>query len=46
MSELVKALIEKGYTDGLSEKVGKLYLFGQLTDAEYTNIMELLEVGQ
>ena len=39
---IVKKLIEKGRTEGLSEKVGKLYLFGQLSDAEYSELMGLL----
>ena len=39
---IIKKLIEKGRTDGLADKAGKLYLYGQLTDAEYEEIMGLL----
>ncbi len=44
MYSLIMKLIEKGKTDGLVEKANKLYLFGQLTDEEYTDIMERLSV--
>ena len=40
---IIKRLIDKGRTDGLAEKAGKLYLYGQLTDAEYEEIMALLQ---
>lgn len=40
---IIKRLIGKGRTDGLAEKVGKLYLFGQLTNEEYEEIMSLLK---
>lgn len=46
MYVIIKKLIEKGRTEGLVEKVGKLYLFGQLTDEEYTELMGLLGVEQ
>lgn len=42
MYALILKLIEKGKTDGLEEKAGKLYLFGQLTNEEYEDIMNRL----
>ena len=43
---IIKKLIEKRRTDGLAEKVGKLYLYGQITDAEYEEIMALLQTKE
>ena len=43
---IIKKLIEKGRTEGLAEKAGKLYLYGQLTDAEYEEIMGLLQPAE
>ena len=45
MYTLMLKLIEKGKTDGLAEKAGKLYLFGQLTDEEYADIMTRLQTA-
>lgn len=45
MYAIIRALIAKGRTAGLAEKAGKLYLFGQLSDTEYSEIMRLLEVN-
>lgn len=45
MYTLMLKLIEKGKTDGLAEKAGKLYLFGQLTDKEYADIMTRLQTA-
>ena len=42
MYDIVKKLIEKGRVEGLAEKVGKLYLYGQLSDAEHKELMKML----
>ena len=46
MYELILTLINKGKIAGLAEKAAKLYLFGQLTDEEYTEIMEKLKTTE
>ena len=43
MYEMCRKLIEKGRTDGLAEKIGKLYLFDQLSEKQYTELMGLLK---
>ena len=43
---IIMKLIEKGRTAGLADKAGKLYLYGQLTDAEYEEIMGLLSPAE
>lgn len=42
MYEMCRKLIEKGRTDGLAEKIGKLYLLDQLSEEQYTELMGLL----
>lgn len=42
---LVMALIAAGKTAGLADKVDVFYAAGRLTDAEYTEIMEILSRG-
>lgn len=46
MYELIMKLIEKGKTDGLAEKASKLYVFNQLTDEEFNEIMTKLGVKE
>ena len=46
MYELILKLIEKGRTNGLATKANNLYIFGQLTDEEYTDIMNQLGVAK
>ena len=38
----VKALISKGKTDGLAEKIDVFYAAGKLTESEYNELTELL----
>lgn len=35
-------LIERGQTEGLSEKIDVFYAAGKLTEDEYNNLVELL----
>lgn len=35
-------MIEKGMTDGLAEKIDIFYATGKLTDAEYTDLVSML----
>lgn len=39
----LKKLISKGRTDGLEEKIDVFYAVGKLTEAEYTELLDLLE---
>lgn len=45
MYNTIKMLIERGRVDGLGQKIGKLYLFGLLTEAETDELMGLLGQG-
>ena len=38
----IKALISKGKTDGLTEKIDVFYAAGKLTESEYNELTELL----
>ena len=38
----LKRLIEKGQTDGLEEKIDIFFAAGKLTQAEYTELIEML----
>lgn len=38
----LKRLIERGMTEGLEEKIDIFYAAGKLTEAEYTELIELL----
>jgi hypothetical protein len=40
--KLLKRMIEKGDTDGLSEKIDIFYAAGKLTDSQYSELIELL----
>ncbi len=40
---IAKRLIELGRTEGLAKRIDILYTFGKLTDAEYTELTELLK---
>ncbi len=37
-------LIEKGLTEGLEEKIDVFYAAGKLTEAEYNELISVLEV--
>ena len=37
-------LIEKGLTEGLGEKIDVFYAAGKLTEAEYNELISVLEV--
>ncbi len=39
----LKRLIELGRTEGLAEKLDIFFAAGKLTEAEYTELVELLE---
>lgn len=39
----LKRLIEKGQTEGLEEKIDIFFAAGKLTQAEYTELIEMLE---
>lgn len=41
----LKRMIERGNTDGLEEKVDIFFAAGKLTEAEYTELMGLLQVA-
>jgi hypothetical protein len=38
-----KRLIERGQTTGLADKLDVFYAIGRITDAEYKELIELLE---
>lgn len=38
----LKRLIEKGQTEGLEEKIDIFFAAGKLTQAEYTELIEML----
>lgn len=40
---LCENLINKGRTAGMAEKLSQLMLFGQMSEEEYTRLMELLQ---
>lgn len=40
--KLLKRMIEKGNTDGLSDKIDVFYAAGKLTDSQYNELVELL----
>lgn len=40
---IAKRLIELGRTEGLEKRIDTLYTLGKLTDAEYTELTELLK---
>lgn len=39
----LKKLIQSGKTDGLAEKLDVYYALGRLTEAEYTELMGMLD---
>jgi hypothetical protein len=41
----LKALIAKGKTEGLSEKIDVFYATGKLTETEYNELTELLSAA-
>lgn len=45
MDNTIRMLIENGRTDGLAVKIGKLYLFGLLTETEVDELMGMLSNG-
>jgi hypothetical protein len=42
---VLKALIAQGQTEGLREKIDVFYAYGRLTEAEYLELISLLESG-
>lgn len=40
---ICKRLIERGQTAGLADKLNVFYAIGRITDAEYKELIELLE---
>nr|DAQ60338.1 MAG TPA: Short C-terminal domain [Caudoviricetes sp.]DAV00107.1 MAG TPA: Short C-terminal domain [Caudoviricetes sp.]DAW28327.1 MAG TPA: Short C-terminal domain [Caudoviricetes sp.] len=40
---ICKRLIERGQTAGLADKLDVFYAIGRITDAEYKELIELLE---
>lgn len=40
---VTKALIEKGRTNGLRDKIGVLYLAGSFTEKEYNELITMLD---
>ena len=40
---IYKRLIERGQTAGLADKLDVFYAIGRITDAEYKELIELLE---
>jgi len=45
MYYICEMLINKKRTDGLAEKISKLYLYGQLTGEQYDALMNMLNAG-
>ena len=43
LANIINRMIDKGKTDGLAEKVDVLYLNGELSEDEYTQIMARLK---
>lgn len=43
LTNIINRMVDKGKTDGLAKKVDVLYLNGELTEAEYTQIMARLK---
>jgi hypothetical protein len=43
---VLKKLIETGQTDGLAEKIDVFYAAGKLTEAEYVELVALLNAGK
>ena len=41
----IKRMIETGRVDGLEHKIDVFYAAGKLTNDEYSELIELLEVG-
>ena len=41
----LKRMIERGNTDGLEEKVDIFFATGKLTEAEYTELMGMLQAA-
>lgn len=42
---VLKRLIEKGQTEGLSEKIDVFFAVGKITETEYNELVELLNKG-
>ena len=38
----LKRMIERGQTDGMEEKIDIFFAAGKLTEAEYTELMDML----
>ena len=38
----LKRMIERGQTDGMEEKLDLLYALGKITEAQYTELRDLL----
>ena len=43
LHRICKRLIERGQTAGLADKLDVFYAIGRITDAEYKELIELLE---
>ena len=39
---ILKRMIERGNTEGLAEKIDIFFAVGKLTEAEYTELMDML----
>lgn len=40
---VLKRMIERGQTDGMSEKLDVFYATGKITEAQYTELTQMLE---
>lgn len=43
---VIKRMIERGQTDGLREKIDVFFAVGSLTEAQYTELVALLDAAQ
>lgn len=43
---VLKRMIERGQTDGMSEKLDVFYATGKITEAQYTELTQMLENAQ
>lgn len=45
-ARLCENLIKKGRMEGMEEKLSQLMLFGQLSQEEYSGLMELMQTNE
>lgn len=43
---VLKRMIERGQTDGMAEKLDVFYATGKITEAQYTELTQMLENAQ